>query len=516
MNAEPVRDVEALLEELFGYPTTLEELDEILRHGNEARVRDLIRAAAAPPQDFLEELLGPAGAMEKIEACMRYPGTRELARLFPDKPRVGRRRDYQPFMWLVYHMLSTFVYESARATGDEIAHRWIWKRMRAIAKDVFPDEPWMWLPARPMTRWHYAYAKKRYLLNPSLLEDLKEGSMGLAAELARELGLFAEDSKMSWKHLDLNRMTQSDGKVIDPRYRAKRGATTKNRATGEVREVRADPDAAFHTEGGGRAAYGNKFVILSARTERYRVFLTHGFDSGIKGEGGEAAVAMRCFERVAPLLPGAQGVNYDKAMRGVHIDRAARELGWVIATGVFDITDDEDEPKIWHIEDREVELPDGSRTTIRIHARRGAPGLLELDEEGKEYFVELELIKRERRGRLGQYRFYRLVRLPEYLGGGQLRIRTTGDEEDEARGLSRAEHLRTVAETDPDFPALKARRNDAESLNKYLEDTLDRGRAHSVGALAQDADLLGFGLGLNALTWFRNQERRRARPARAA
>lgn len=35
---------------------------------------------------------------------------------------------------------------------------------------------------------------------------------------------------------------------------------------GEVRDKRSDPDATMHVEGGGNAAYGNKFVFLSART----------------------------------------------------------------------------------------------------------------------------------------------------------------------------------------------------------------------------------------------------------
>jgi hypothetical protein len=52
------------------------------------------------------------------------------------------------------------------------------------------------------------------------------------------------------------------------------------------------------------------------------------------------------------------------------------------------------------------------------------------------------------------------------------------------------------------------RRNDAESLNRGLEDTLYWGRAHSVGHVAQEADLLGFGLGLNALSWHRHRKRK--------
>jgi hypothetical protein len=50
---------------------------------------------------------------------------------------------------------------------------------------------------------------------------------------------------------------------------------------------------------------------------------------------------------------------------------------------------------------------------------------------------------------------------------------------------------------DKDFQKLNRRRNDAESINRALEDTFNWGRAHSVGHVAQDADLLGFGLGMN-------------------
>jgi hypothetical protein len=505
-------DVDQLIEELLGPSMTMKDLESILSDRVRRLARDLVRSGGRRVnQDLMEKLEGAAADLEKLEAILRYPAVRAIASVIPEKQRAGRPRDFSPYMWVVYHVLVNFVWHSARAVGDELSHPWIWKKVRLIVREVFADEPWLWLPAQPMARHHYQHAL-RYLRDPALLIELKERFGEEAAALAKELGLFSEDTPMSWTHLDRDRFGQADGKVIDPRYRSKTG-TTINKVTGEIREVRFESDAGLHTEGGGNKEFGTKFVIVSARTKYDRVFLTHQFDSGKKGEGGEAAVAMDCFERLVPLLPGGQGVNYDKALRGVHIDRAAREFGWLVATGVFDIKDEDDEPLIWHIEDREIDLPEGTRTTIRIHAQRGAPGLLERDETGKEHFVQLEFLKRERRGRIGQFRFYKLVRLPEHLGGGTIRVRTTGNDEDEARGLNRAEHLRAIAETDADFPPLKARRLDAESLNKTLEDTLDHGRAHSVGAVAQDADLLGFGLGLNALTWFRNQKRQRARAA---
>ena len=49
-------------------------------------------------------------------------------------------------------------------------------------------------------------------------------------------------------------------------------------------------------------------------------------------------------------------------------------------------------------------------------------------------------------------------------------------------------------------PCLCARRGDAESVNRALEDTLYLNRAHSEGHLRQTADLLGFALMVNFLT----------------
>ena len=51
--------------------------------------------------------------------------------------------------------------------------------------------------------------------------------------------------------------------------------------------------------------------------------------------------------------------------------------------------------------------------------------------------------------------------------------------------LNRTENVRPIPPSDPDFARLYARRNDAESINRNLEDSLFLGRAHSVGLLRQ-------------------------------
>jgi hypothetical protein len=66
--------------------------------------------------------------------------------------------------------------------------------------------------------------------------------------------------------------------------------------------------------------------------------------------------------------------------------------------------------------------------------------------------------------------------------------------------FDRSENVRPIPPSDPDFYALCARRNDAESLNRALEDTMYLGRAHSLGHARQHVDVLGWALLVNSLT----------------
>ena len=56
-----------------------------------------------------------------------------------------------------------------------------------------------------------------------------------------------------------------------------------------------------------------------------------------------------------------------------------------------------------------------------------------------------------------------------------------GNTDDRARGLNRTENLRPIPTGDPDFTRLYPLRNDAESINRHLDDTLYLRRAHSLG-----------------------------------
>src|SRR4051812_46204048 len=94
----------------------------------------------------------------------------------------------------------------------------------------------------------------------------------------------------------------------------------------EARTRCYEPDAAFHFEGDGNAAWGTKFVLVAARTPDVhgRIILDVEW---APTPGGEARTAVDCFTRPAPHMPGAQGVIYDTALRGVHHQHLLRELG---------------------------------------------------------------------------------------------------------------------------------------------------------------------------------------------
>ena len=155
----------------------------------------------------------------------------------------------------------------------------------------------------------------------------------------------------------------------------------------------------LHFEAGNVEAYGTKVFLAETRSDDDRVILD-ARSVPARGQGGEAGVATESFERLAALAPGIQTVVYDKALRGVHIDRLYK-------VGILPV--------------------------VKVAAANR-----------------------------------------------------------------------------------KARRGDAESVSRALEDTLYLNRAHSEGHLRQTADLLGFALMVNPLTLARHRARERVKTAALA
>jgi hypothetical protein len=349
-----------------------------------------------------------------------------------------------------------------------------------------------------------------------VLASLQQVHREQALAQAQEIGLLDPAGPGSYTHPDLSRMVYADGKVVTPLFLAKAEDFRVDTETGEVVPRRHDPDASLHVEGDGNAAWGNKFVIVSTRSEEHRVILDVAYVPE-RGSGGEAGVAMSSFDRLAPLALGALGVVYDGALRGAHINALMQQHGWLTINRV---NAKENRRKRrgqragpWVEKERQIETKTLTRATgeqelVPIYARGGAAGISRLNDTGDPVFVPLERVRTQpHANKSGVYRFYNQYRPPAGYVGDEVSVRLDTSEEDTRRGLNRAENLRAIPPADPDFKRLYARRNDAESINRALEDTLYLGRAHSLGQLSQQVDLLGFALMVNSLSLARHRAR---------
>jgi len=89
--------------------------------------------------------------------------------------------------------------------------------------------------------------------------------------------------------------------------------------------------------------------------------------------------------------------------------------------------------------------------------------------------------------------------MPDRCGRCIVTVRLHSDSYDTRRRFNRTENVRPIPPSDPDFARLHARRNDSESINRGLDDSLYLGRAHCVGFARQLVNLLGYALMVNGL-----------------
>jgi hypothetical protein len=463
--------------------------------------------------------------LERLEALVANDELFALADAVPapDPSAGGRPRMFPPYMWVLFDALLT-VHGSARQVEAELSHPIVWNHLRSLIRRRLPDRPGLWLSDTPMRRHHYLYGRTRWLVRPEVLENLRSIHRRSAVDQARQIGLLDPGGGGSYTHPELSRMLYADGKVVTPLFKARPGDVKVNKETGEIRELRSEVDAGLHFEGTGETAWGTKWVIVAVRSTDVhgRVILDVEW---VPSPGGEAASAMDSITNLAPMCPGAQGVIYDTALRGIHHQRLLRELGLLPVNKVAAAkaptkaarrTGGRRVPKSTHIEDRTVDLADGSTRAISLFAKDGAIGIGTLTDTGERVFTELRRVRTQRNTDKSGHRWYNTYELPEHLGGGTIKVRLHGNDDDARRKLNRTENLRPIAQTDPDFKALYRRRNDAESINRALDDSLWLRRAHSVGHERQHLNLLTYALVVNSLALHRHRQRSSDPPLTAA
>ena len=143
-------------------------------------------------------------------------------------------------------------------------------------------------------------------------------------------------------------------------------------------------------------------------------------------------------------------------------------------------------------------LRDGEQITVQLYARNGAIGVTDM-KNGELEFIELRRVRTNRIADKSAFRWYTDYELPESHRRRTVSVRLHGDKCDKARRFNRTENVRPIAPSDPDFQRLFRIRNDAESINRGIEDSLYIGRAHSVGHQRQLLNLLGYALIVNGI-----------------
>ena len=437
---------------------------------------------------------------DRIDALLANPELYELADAVPDAdPRAGGRpRHYPAYMWLLFDALLS-VYGSARRVEAELAHPIVWGHLRQLIRTRFPDDPEHWLPAQPMRRHHYLYGRTRYLTDPEVLAELGDDPPTLTPPTRPEhSGCSTPTVRGSWTHPDLvphaPRRRQGHHSALPSPPRRHQARQGHRRTPPRPRRTRRRPALRRHR----RDRVGHQ---VGPRRRPQRPTSTAGSSSTSTGSPPPAAKPtppMDCFDR-APTAhcPGAQGVIYDTALRGVHHQTLLRDLGW--------LSDQQGHRRQGRRQGQPRRkarasasrsrptsktgpspLPDGPSTTISLFAA-GRRHRHRRTHRHRQTTLRSELA-RVRTHRNADKRQVPLVqRLPTprpataaaRSPSGSTATTTTRSGSSTAPRTSGPSRRPT-----PTSSALYRRRNDAESINRALDDTLWLRRAHTVGHAA--------------------------------
>jgi hypothetical protein len=152
--------------------------------------------------------------------------------------------------------------------------------------------------------------------------------------------------------------------------------------------------------------------------------------------------------------------------------------------------------------------PDGTHHTVETHLVAGRLHHKVVDGDGTSHLVPLARLKNEARpNKDGTWRDYVVYAVPDPTGGAPrtLRLRTTNEATDP---FNHAEHIHQIPKSDPAYDLLYGRRQDAESINRDVDDHLPLRRARSYGRKRQLLDLLGHAIRINTTAVALDQQRR--------
>jgi hypothetical protein len=355
-----------------------------------------------------------------------------------------------------------------------------WKKFSRLLRKQFPEDPLLHDSAIPPTwsvlrhylkdiDWNFAERIHRHLEASAILEalEMKLGeNRGTLLEPSRNAILFGDSVVVK----ALSSFTAEDY-GIHPR-------------TGQLQQRRHDPDADTHVTGDKKVVYGTSFTHISAFTGHageYIMFAIQPVDKS--GEMRESVVALDLAGKVKSRIPGFGALSWDKALRGVHIDRCWN-FGLQPVVGVYDKSGLTTE-----IVPLETHLVKG--ITVQLVSWKGAVTLLTAS--GDKIVLEpLKLAMQPNKD--GTIRAYCTYQIPEgspcdtRLWGQRVRQRVNSSP---MSGKEIGEYVRAIPPGTKRWKNLYGNRSLAESFNSWMKNKLlPNQRARSLGRVRQWVDLI--------------------------
>jgi hypothetical protein len=396
-----------------------------------------------------------------------------------------------------------------RPTERNLAQKTVWNIVSKVLRPMYPDWACFRTGGKAPTRHQYMRFRDRYCTDDRVFEALATIAMVDACQQAIRMGQLTADRGGSTTHMSPDRIISGDGTVLAARYKSAPGQLQLNPVTGELEQRRFDPDAEYYKTGTGDRVFGTKFVLLESRSNHEDEVVLLGVRHQPAGHpGGEGAIALDMIRAVHPHLPDLQGVTWDKALRGTHID----ELYDLGLQSVIKVSKDKGGTKSRRIGAHSVNGL-AQPETVQVYAHGGAVGIQVLVRGQATWVKCIKIQVKNPRNRSGKYRWYAIYEIPDHapvppnLRKGRFMVRLNGRASGDPTDLNRAEVIRPVAEDDPEWAELYARRQGPESTNAWFKYRLPGGRAPAVGAKRQRFEMLCVQLHANirALIAFRRR-----------
>lgn len=376
---------------------------------------------------------------------------------------------------IVVGLIATGLWMSERGACVELRDPYHWNRLCDFLRRTYPRAPGLWAnPNLVMQTWLLQYVTDK-LEEQNLLAEITDEVNAWVLEVREQL---AVDVAFAYVNPGPINVVYGDGVYLlaatdyqpgdetlpDGRVVVRRGDPTARAVNSKT--FKSDRQRA-PTDSETRPPLNVLYVLISWRVPHTneRVLL----DAVPVPEGSnEAEVWTQWLIDHRADLPGVTVALYDGAMRGTHGQRLIAK-GYIPMNKVPGTKTKLDTSNLGP---HRFKTRDGIQSHA-VYTLHGAAGIAVASAEGQ-WWVPLTLKTIEHRATT----IYLVFEVPESglvpssLRGASVRVRLNSTNEDFARGINRAEHLRAFHQHHPVFKALYGIRSDAESHNHKVKKML--------------------------------------------